>query len=442
MDFPPKRGHQRRLQLQASQSTPEIRVKLMNLVSRHEQVKIAHHNLKSHIENGLLQAKEVFASLATPLMKLVGLKTMEMAEEGRFTTIFFDADYLRQEGQREAVVCDSTPILRTTAADTDQRNDIRSSEEDIYAAKATKVGKEFLEKQQMQLIQLVEILKKIETQVNSHESDMVQNLANYRASLHKFFQKAIHCISALHSQNHDTFLPSLKILRIIFDNMNVVLGSVEDGIENLMQALAGQMCDPMVKYVNNLKADLKIGTCARLMTIMEEVERATGARRLELEEARKRVRIAEEDKMKALCRLKQTEDRVTRMKGCLGLLLEARKEAAEPFVAHKSVGLEKGEANDDKLLWGQLEKKGKHLPLESPKECFAPNYKHSKPTQVKQVSHRPLTRSQSRLNPQTKFFNTRIPLGSSPSAANRQAIKFNKSSARAEYRNDLQVIPI
>lgn len=32
----------------------------------------------------------MFASLAIPLIKLVGLKTKEMAEEGRFTTIIID----------------------------------------------------------------------------------------------------------------------------------------------------------------------------------------------------------------------------------------------------------------------------------------------------------------------------------------------------------------
>lgn len=34
----------------------------------------------------------MFASLAIPMMKLVGLKTVEMAENGRFSTIIIDTD--------------------------------------------------------------------------------------------------------------------------------------------------------------------------------------------------------------------------------------------------------------------------------------------------------------------------------------------------------------
>ncbi len=34
----------------------------------------------------------MFASLAIPLIKLVGLKTVEMASEGRVSTVVFTAD--------------------------------------------------------------------------------------------------------------------------------------------------------------------------------------------------------------------------------------------------------------------------------------------------------------------------------------------------------------
>lgn len=37
-----------------------------------------------------LKAADVFESLANPLMKLVGLKTVEMAEEGKINTVVFD----------------------------------------------------------------------------------------------------------------------------------------------------------------------------------------------------------------------------------------------------------------------------------------------------------------------------------------------------------------
>lgn len=39
-----------------------------------------------------MEAEDVFASLAIPLMKLVGLKTVEMATEGRFTSFIIQTD--------------------------------------------------------------------------------------------------------------------------------------------------------------------------------------------------------------------------------------------------------------------------------------------------------------------------------------------------------------
>lgn len=40
-----------------------------------------------------LKAADVFESLANPLMKLVGLKTVEMAEEGKFSTVVVDYNH-------------------------------------------------------------------------------------------------------------------------------------------------------------------------------------------------------------------------------------------------------------------------------------------------------------------------------------------------------------
>ncbi|KAH7867376.1 hypothetical protein Vadar_032622 [Vaccinium darrowii] len=75
-----------------SPSTAELRSKLSRIFSRHEQMKLAFHHLKSQIKIGLLEAEDVFESLAIPLMRLVGLKTVEMAKEGRFSSIVTDMD--------------------------------------------------------------------------------------------------------------------------------------------------------------------------------------------------------------------------------------------------------------------------------------------------------------------------------------------------------------
>ncbi|EYU24530.1 hypothetical protein MIMGU_mgv1a0244071mg, partial [Erythranthe guttata] len=76
----------------ASPSVDSVQIKLRRIVSSHEQLKIAFDQLHRQIRTGLLEAEDVFASLAIPLMNLVGLKTVEMAAEGRFSTVITSID--------------------------------------------------------------------------------------------------------------------------------------------------------------------------------------------------------------------------------------------------------------------------------------------------------------------------------------------------------------
>ena len=208
-------------------------------------------------------------------------------------------------------------------------------QEESCAAKVIIAGKDFFEKQKTQLVQLVHLLRQVENRVNSHQDDILQSLATQRDSLQKLFQKAIYFISAFHSQNHDTFLITLKLFQLIFDKTDDILSSVEDGMQGLMQDLAEQMCNPMVEYVKGLKADLKMGTCARLLAIVDEMERSMRSGRTELEEARKRIKVAEEGRINALCKLKETEEKVRRMKEYHEFLAEIQKEHIEHLVSQK-----------------------------------------------------------------------------------------------------------
>lgn len=117
--------------------------------------------------------------------------------------------------------------------------------------------------------------------------------------------------------------------------MSFVFGSVETGVDVLMQNLVEHMCNPMVEYVKGLKADIKLGTCARLLSIVAEMDRAMRNGRLELEEAKKRIRVAEAGKIEALCKLKEVEERIWRMAECLQLLPGAKTGQKEVRVRHK-----------------------------------------------------------------------------------------------------------
>ncbi|KAF2311594.1 hypothetical protein GH714_025120 [Hevea brasiliensis] len=296
-------------------------------------MKIAYHELKSQINSGLLEVEEVFASLAIPLIKLGSRRNGVESESS-------DGNTRREQSYQ-----------------------IGKLEEESYATRATIAGKELMEKQQTNFLQLVRLLRQIEIQVNCRQDDIFGTLDSHRVSLNKFFQKSVSHISALHSQNHDIFLITLRLLKEIFNNVNAILGSVEGGVENLIQGLAEKMCNPMVEYVMGMKDDIRNGTLVRLLAMVEEMERRIRDGTLQLEEARKKVRVAEEGKIEAICKLKTIEERVTRMNEHLSL---SEVGLIKPPTSHELLGMEEEKTKDDKLLWKVLKRKRKHEAPASP----------------------------------------------------------------------------
>ncbi|KAI8544109.1 hypothetical protein RHMOL_Rhmol08G0269800 [Rhododendron molle] len=396
-------------------SAAELRSKLSKIFSRHEQMKVAFHHLKSQIKTGLLEAQDVFESLAIPLMRLVGLKTVEMAEEGRFSTIVTNAD------SNTRSLCIWSPIYSFQQVES-------------YTTKATMASEELLQKQRLQLTQLVHLLRKIESQVNSSQDDILQNLADHQASIHKFIQRGIAYITAVHQtgQSNGTFLAALKLFKATCDHMDAALGSVERGVEDMMYQLAEQMCNPMAEYVKGLKAEMASGTCPRLLAIVEDMGGAMRNGKMELEEARKKVQVAEERNLEALCRLKESEERTRRMKDYLGYFLEDKNGTMEHNVPSQFLGMEEDRAKDERLLWELLKMKRKHKATGSPigpQELLCTgvmglNNNHLKSTRVSPpVSSRPITRNYMRgISPQTPCSEYRLPLGSSPTVATQQVL--------------------
>ncbi|XP_038993384.1 uncharacterized protein LOC120117125 [Hibiscus syriacus] len=412
--------NRRRLQYPTSESTASIGAKLTRLVSRHDQVKIAYQQLKLQIKFGLGEAEDVFSSLAIPLMKLVGLKTEEMAEEGRFNTVVVDADFSSGQGfHRNGFTTEISP----TVAGGEWSNETYRKEESS-AVKAMIAGKEFYEKQQTQLVQLVHLLRQVENRVNSHQEDILQTLGTQRDSLQNLFREAVYYIYAVHKQNQDIFLITLKLLQHIFDKTNAVLSSVEDNMQGLMEDLAERMCIPMVEYVKGLKADLKIGTCARLLDSWDEIERSMRSGRIELEEARKMFRVAEEGRIKALCKLKETEEKVRRMKEYHEFLVAIQKQHIAQHASHKFLCMEEAEGNNNNQVW-ELQWKTRRFrtpgsPM-GPKELLyseTNNKQHQSTRARPSLHHRPVIQSNFQaLGSETPCLDTRIPLGLSPSSA-------------------------
>lgn len=108
-----------------------------------------------------------------------------------------------------------------------------------------------------------------------------------------------------------------------------------------MQDLAQLMCDPMVEYVKGLRDDMNNGISVRLLAMVKEMERVIRDGRLELEEARNKVRVAEERKFEALSRLTESEERVKKMKEYLRSLAEPNTRGSmQRPVAHKVIFFE------------------------------------------------------------------------------------------------------
>ncbi|XP_019095675.1 PREDICTED: uncharacterized protein LOC109124977 [Camelina sativa] len=295
----------------------------------------------------------------------------------------------------------------------DLNNQILSSKEENYAAKVESAGKEILHKHKGQLRQLIHMLRQIETQVNSHQEEILQMVDDRRTFFQDFIQKSLYYLSSVHSKNHDTFPVTVKLLRVLFNNINEVLGSVDTGVNDLMQALAKNMCHPMTKYVGNLAAELKLGPCVELMNVVNEMERANADTRRELKDARERIRLAEETKIESLLKLKKAEDHVQRMTTSAKFLLPSsqNKKQAEHSITGKRIGTEGGREHEEKLLWELLSKRRKQQEPESPmgpKELIRQADTKQKPLVY--------IRRSTRLNSQKARPDSLIPLGLSPSA--------------------------
>ncbi|XP_073057578.1 uncharacterized protein [Primulina eburnea] len=307
--------------------TEALQLKLSRILSSHQQLKIAFHRLNSQVAASLLEAEDVFASLAVPLTKLVGLKTVEMAAEGRFNSVL-------------------------TA------NDRSNSQDEHYLSRAMVASNDLKERQKQQLIRLIDLLRKIETQVNSSQKSIFQSLADHQASIQNFFLKALTYASSIHQSNqkNDLSLVMLKLLKVASDLVIGALGSVEVQVDDLIHELATHMCNPMVEYVNVLKVEMKYGTCSHLLEVVKEMDSVMIARKFELEEARKTVRLAELSRVEALSKLREMEETTQKMTLYPGLLINA-KEGPENVTQQ--------EATDDTLIWELLRKKRKCLPNSS-----------------------------------------------------------------------------
>ncbi|KAI3850629.1 hypothetical protein MKW92_014931 [Papaver armeniacum] len=338
----------------------DLRKKILKIVHHHGQLKTSFHTLKSQIKTGLLDAGDVFNSLSIPLMKLVGLKTEEMTEEGRSSTFFMESDstQLNFQHQRNVFVSENQSKASFPAEERDQFHQME--EEENYSERIRKARNEVMEKQRVQLQKLVHLLRKIEIHVNTRQDDILETLNRHSHSIHNIFQKSASYLTNVHriartnnDQCETTALIAmvLKLLRGIFEQMNSVTGSVEDGVKDLICELAEKMCKPMVDYVQEIKAEIATGgTLKKLLDVVGEMERVILDGRLKLEAVKKEAIIEKARKFEALSRLKESEEKRLALSELFGLLLKAKENFKEPLLLqHKLLALEEDQIVDESI---------------------------------------------------------------------------------------------
>ncbi|GKC01259.1 hypothetical protein Tco_0987395 [Tanacetum coccineum] len=361
-----------------SSMAKKLHYKLARVVSRHDHLKLSFKHLKTQIEIGLLEAEDVFSSLAVPLM------TLDRSED-----MTADVDMM-SNGEREC--------------------EVHKLED--YTNRAIMAGQELINKQKMQLMQLMRLLKQVEGSVNSSQNSMNQTIDNHKDSLRAFLQKAVTYVSTIQQSSHDehAFNITLKLLKAIYAHVCEILSSVEGGVDNLINRLAEQMCQPMMEYVKSFKAEMTTGTCPRLLGKLENMKKVTRDGRVELEQARKKVRLAEERKLEALSRLKESEENLKKMRQYMGLSTNDKNESTGHYSKNKLLAPVEDQAKEDKLLWELLKKKQTSQQPQSP---FGPKAlipvatgtKHYKPTMGQpSITRIPTTRVYGKQNPQPLNF--------------------------------------
>ncbi|XP_057767700.1 uncharacterized protein LOC130987984 [Salvia miltiorrhiza] len=374
-------------------SLKSVQSKLMRIVCRHERLKISFDELRSQVGAGLLEVEDVFVSLAVQLMKLVGLKTAEMAEESRFSTIVTSFDH---------------------------------SEPEDYMKKAMEAGNELMERQRLQLTQLIGLLQNIEAQVNSSQESIFQELANHQASIKRLFQQASSFVSSAHQSGRSNDVMQ-RVLKLLFAQVGAALGSVETGVEDMVSGLADKMCSPMVQYVHGLKVEMKTGTCSSLLDVVKEMSEAMHVRRLELEEARHQTKAAEASKIEAFSKLTQSQETSKKLMMSLALLQE--EECAK--------GMREDEGKDESLLWELLRQKKQSLsdsPL-GPNELLGigrSNKRLPSKRVIPLLAQRPPKRPHR--DSQSSSINAKMLLGSSPSTTT-TARRVTRASLKAQQAN-------
>ncbi|MQM09052.1 hypothetical protein Taro_041915 [Colocasia esculenta] len=303
--------------------------KLQEVIRRHQECKAAFQDLRSQIKAGLLEASDVFDSLSVPLMKLVGLKAEEMAKDGKSSTIIVNPDFQNMRFSSippEAIgLAQGSAVSGCSRWSWDKQGNgfaqdravpgelYRRLDEEVvrYGIQAKETCNEISEKQKINTQRLVRQLRGIGVHLNTRQESIHTTLDSTRASFCQFIERAASVLASYSRAGqqqphhapagHDATVGlATKVLHAAYKHVSSALKDMEDEADLLLRSLAEATCGPMMDHITELRADAESGAPARLSALVGEMEAALRELRVETAVARKRARLAEEERAEAM----------------------------------------------------------------------------------------------------------------------------------------------
>lgn len=197
-----------------------------------------------------------------------------------------------------------------------------------YGVRAKEACEEISEKQKLDVQRLVRLVRGIGVQLNTSQESIHRALDSTRDSFYHFIKRAASFLSSLpragrqqpqhaHASQDATVRLATKVLHAAYEHVSSAIEDVEEEADSLLRSLAEATCRPMVSHIRELRSNAEGGAPARLSALVDEMEAALGELRMETAVARKRARVAEEERAEVVrvCREMQAALVVASMAG-------------------------------------------------------------------------------------------------------------------------------
>ncbi|KAI5067462.1 hypothetical protein GOP47_0017990 [Adiantum capillus-veneris] len=256
------------------QSSRFMEAKLCSAWQQLAASKECFHTLKQDLLKGMAEANDIFNSMSIPLVRLVGLKMQQLAEQGRQTSVCLSPPL-----QSEILQAYSPPAL---CSDNRKRRcseawqSALSIPEDNLTVQAAHHVEEFSQLQKQQLRQLVGVVKMVEKLVRSQEETITEKFQDSESYLVNLQQSSLVNFKNLHQQvmdmrQQDSHLAyrlrvaeqsyqalmslAVKIQESGIDKVRKNLLNVKIEVEGMVNELASSMCKPVVSFLKELRRD-------------------------------------------------------------------------------------------------------------------------------------------------------------------------------------------